>query len=102
MSQFDPVQEILKISKDIGSLQSELRATNERLDGLEEDIKIALTNVNESQKDTNKKIDQLIDTQRKLEGGWRALTLVGGGVVVVGGVVAWFVDKWETIKNAIF
>lgn len=97
----DPIQEILKISRDIGGIQSDLKATNDRLDGLEEDIQKALTDVKQSQASLGEKLDKLIDTQSKFEGGWKALTIVGGLVVVVGGFVAWVIDKWATIKGAI-
>lgn len=97
----DPIQEIIKISRDLGSIQSDLKATNDRLDGLEADIQTALTDVKNSQTQLGEKLDKLIETQRKFEGGWQALTVVGGLVVVIGGFVAWVIDKWSTIKGAI-
>lgn len=97
----EPMEEILRISRDIGSIQSDIRSTNSRIDGLEISVQSVLTDVKKSQKELGEKLDELISTQRKFEGGWKALTIVGGLVVVIGGFVAWVIDKWSSIKSAV-
>lgn len=89
----------------MGALEAHQKAMDNKLTSLEQKISKSLEDVVNSQKALDDKLDTLVLSQEnltgRLEGGWKALTVVGGIAVVFGGFIAWVVDKWSMIKGAI-
>lgn len=97
----DPLQEILRISREIGQIQADQRNTSDRMDRLEKEIKEKLTGLEASAKEQDEKLDKIIEFQAGMQGGWKAATILSGIIITLGALVAWVFDKWAVIKAAI-
>ena len=101
-----PLNQMADIRERIGDIRERIGAMGERqnglesrLTGLERDIKERLGEMRVGQDEVLEKLGQLIEDQAHMKGGWKAITILGGLVVTLGGVVAWVADKWLTMKG---
>lgn len=112
MNEREEREEMIQIHTKLGVLDEKTRSLTERLAGFERSIDERLIKIDEKLKDNHKnnevklqgiedKIDSFFEVQNQTKGFIKAILFVGSGVVVVGGILAWFVDRWSVIKNAI-
>lgn len=104
MDDFNKINDkIITISKDIGKLESHCLSLENRINGLERDIKEELKRIESNQKELsenlktsnvniNAKLDEILHKKSEVKGGWKVLSFIGGLLLVLSSFIAWSVD----------
>lgn len=103
-------EEMIKIHTDLGRMDERIKSFEQRVNGMEVRMDNRLerieTKINENNlqseqklKCIDEKVDSILELQSQLKGGWKTITVVTSGILILCGFVAWMTDKWELVKN---
>jgi prefoldin subunit 5 len=73
----------------------EARINIARLQEQVDHLTAGMEDLQETNKELNAKIDQVLLTLSEARGGWKTLVLVGGAASALGGAVTWFAAHFK-------
>lgn len=79
-----------------------LALVEERSRKLEENFKSFQAEFEKDFKSIDEKLDSIIEIKNKFDGSWKAVAFIGSIVVVGATVLAWLIERWQAIRDAIF